>query len=72
MWTKKSKKIYALANSICGLVKQNPLPEATFEQAKADSFADYFLQKIVNIRETRKECDCCCPSGECEDVQCLT
>ena len=63
---KNSKKLYALVNSMCGTAKQNPLPEATSEQAQADSFADYFLQKIVNIRESLKEYACYCPSGECE------
>ncbi len=41
-----SKKLYALVNSICGTLRQNPLPESTSEQVLAESFADFFLQKI--------------------------
>ena len=60
----KTARNYALANSIRGIVKQNPLPAATSEQAQTDTFADYFLQKIVNIRVTLKEYDSYWPSGK--------
>lgn len=63
---KDSKKLYALMNNMCGTVKTNPLPEAINDQALADSFADYFLQKIVDIREHLKDYAKYCPSGECD------
>ena len=62
---KNSKKLYSLMNSMCGTVKQNPLPPSTSEQSQAESFADFFLQKIVNIRESLKDYAPYCPSGEC-------
>ena len=64
--SKDSKKLYSLVNNMCGTTKQNPLPEATSEMELAESFADYFLSKIVNIRDALDECERYHPTGECE------
>ena len=63
---KDTKKLYQLMNNMCGTVKQNPMPETSSELALADSFADYFFQKIVTIRETLKNEKEYSPVGECE------
>ena len=65
---KDNKKLYSLLNSMCGTHKHNPMPVAESEQVQADTFADYFLQKIVCecIRDTLKDYAQYCPSGECE------
>ena len=41
------------------------MPSKTSEQEQADLFANYFHQKIVNIREALSEYDEHLPSGEC-------
>ena len=63
---KDSKKLYALVNTMCGTAKHNPLPQATSELALADDFANYFLHKIVNIRNSLKDYAKYCPFGECQ------
>ena len=45
---KDMNKLYAIAYSVYGIVKQNPQPESMSEQPQADASADYFLQKIIN------------------------
>ena len=44
------------------------MPETSPELALADSFADYFLQKIVTIREMLKNEKDYSPVGECEGI----
>ena len=52
---KDSKRLYALTKSMCGTKHQNPMPSKTGEREQADLFANYFHQKIVNIREALSE-----------------
>ena len=44
------------------------MPETSSKLALADSFADYFLQKIVTIREMLKNENEYSPVGECEGI----
>ena len=45
-----TKKIYDIVNTVLGRSKNNPLPEGD-NQSLAEQFADYFLQKITDIRQ---------------------
>ena len=45
------KSLYNLVNNITGGVKQNPLPKCKNDKCLADTFADYFIDKIQKIRE---------------------
>ena len=45
------KKLYRLSNELIGVYKQNPMPDHQDDQQLADEFADFFLQKIVKIRD---------------------
>ena len=46
-----TKKLYKLIANIEGTKKDNPLPEATSDKELADKFADFFYNKIANIRK---------------------
>ena len=43
------KSLYNLVNNITGGVKENPLPECKDDKCLADTFADYFIEKIHKI-----------------------
>ena len=45
------KSLYNLVNNITGGVKENPLPECEDDKCLADTFADYFIEKIQKIRD---------------------
>ena len=45
------KSLYNLVNNITGGVKENPLPECKDDKCLADTFADYFIEKIQKIWE---------------------
>ena len=45
------KSLYNLVNNITGGVKENPLPECKNDKCLANTFADYFIEKIKKIRE---------------------
>ena len=40
-----------MVNNITGGVKENPLPKCKNDKCLADTFADYFIEKIQKIRE---------------------
>lgn len=63
---KDSKKLFALMNSMCGTHKYNQMPIAESENVLAEEFAEYFLQKIQNIRDSLKDYAHYCPTGECQ------
>ena len=44
------KSLYNLVNNITGGVKKNPLPECKDDKCLADTFADYFIEKIQKIQ----------------------
>ena len=46
-----SKKLYKLLGNLTGKVTENPLPPESNDQVLADRFADYFMEKIMTIRE---------------------
>ncbi len=46
-----SRKLYFIVKNLTGTKKTNPLPDADSEQSLADSFSDYFLDKIDRIRK---------------------
>ena len=43
------KSLYNLVNNITGGVKENPLPECKDDKCLADTFANYFIEKIQKI-----------------------
>ena len=45
-----TKKLYKLITSITGTTKVNPFPEATSDKELADKFANFFYNKVLNIR----------------------
>ena len=45
------KSLYNLVNNITGGVKENSLPECKDDKCLADTFADYFIEKIQKIQE---------------------
>ena len=45
------KSLYNLVNNITGGVKENPLPECKDYKCLANTFADYFIEKIQKIWE---------------------
>ena len=49
--TENSKKLYQLITKLTGQNKSNPLPVSTSNEHLADKFANYFLEKILNIRK---------------------
>ena len=48
---KDNKKLYKLASSLMGVMKENPLPECDTKEDLANQFADFFITKIQNIRD---------------------
>ena len=48
---KDSKKLYKLALSLMGAMKENPLPECDTNENLANQFAEFFITKIQNIRD---------------------
>ena len=44
-----SRAYIILVNNITGGVKENPLPECKDDKCLADTFADYFIEKIQKI-----------------------
>ena len=49
--TGNSKKLYQLITKLTGQNKSNPLPASTSDEHLTDEFANYFLEKILNIRK---------------------
>ena len=45
------RKLYQITNEMTGSVSINPLLECTNHEELANEFADFFLEKIVNIRK---------------------
>ena len=45
-----AKKLYGLINYLIGNVQENPLPEHSSDEQLANSFADFFIEKIEKIR----------------------
>ena len=43
------KSLYNLVNNITGGVKENPLPKCKNDKYLANTFADYFIEKIQKI-----------------------
>ena len=48
------KKLYNLVSNITGRVKDNPLPPRKANTELANSFGDFFIKKITNIRDNLK------------------
>ena len=44
------QKLYKLISDITGTTKVNPLPETISDKELADKFANFFYNKIVNVR----------------------
>ena len=44
-----SRAYIILVNNITGGAKENPLPECKDDKCLADTFADYFIEKIQKI-----------------------
>ena len=61
-----TKKLYQLFNSISGKKSDNPMPENQSDQDLADNFADYFMSKIQNIRDSLQNVPAYAPSPSCE------
>ena len=49
--TGNSKKLYQLITKLTGQNKSNPLPASASNEELADEFANYFFEKILNIRK---------------------
>ena len=47
-----TQKLYKIVNKIIGKRDQNPFPDGKSDEQLAEEFADYFYNKIVNIRKT--------------------
>ena len=56
-----TKKLYNLVNNITGRVKSNPMPPGRTNGDLADEFADFFLNKIIKIRNDLLECNAYSP-----------
>ena len=56
-----TKKLYNLVNNITGRVKSNPMPPGRTNGNLADEFADFFLNKIIKIRNDLSECNAYSP-----------
>ena len=46
-----NKKLYKLASSLMGAMKENPLPECNTKEDLANQFAEFFITKMQNIRD---------------------
>ena len=49
------KSLYNLVNNITGGAKENPLPECKDGKCLADTFADYFIEKIQKIQDALED-----------------
>lgn len=49
---KDTKKLYSLVNKLTGTKKSNPMPEGKSDAQLAEDFADFFIEKIMNIRQS--------------------
>ena len=49
--TRNNKQLYQLITKLFGQNKSNLLPASTSSEALAEEFANYFLEKILNIRK---------------------
>ena len=47
-----TKRLFQLFNKMTGKNRHNPMPEGRSDQELAESFADFFMNKIQNIRDT--------------------
>ena len=50
-----SKKLYKLVKELTGTKSENLLPHLNEDNALADKFADHFMDKIKNIRDSLKD-----------------
>ena len=49
-----SQKLYALVNNLLGTKVSNPLPESYLDEELAEEFAEFFLSKVLKIRDSLK------------------
>ena len=49
-----SWKLYALVNNLLGTKVSNPLPESNSDEKLAEEFAEFFLSKVLKIRDSIK------------------
>ena len=49
------KSLYNLVNNITGGVKENPLPQCKDDRCLADTFANYFIEKIQKIQDALED-----------------
>ena len=47
-----SQKLYALVNNLLGTKASNPLPESNSDEDLAEEFAEFFLSKVLKIRDS--------------------
>ena len=47
-----SQKLYALVNNLLGTKGSNPLPESNSDEDLAEEFAEFFLSKVLKIRDS--------------------
>ena len=47
-----SQKLYALVNNLLGTKASNPLPESNSDEDLAEEFAEFFLSKVLQIRDS--------------------
>ena len=57
-----TKDLYKIINGITGLRTDNPLPDCNNNKELANSFADYFINKIMKIRENLSTYTKFCPT----------
>ena len=50
-YNKDAKKLYSLTNNLTNSKTDNPMPDAESDEALANTFADYFVEKISKIRD---------------------
>ena len=64
---KDTGKMYKLVFSILDRIKENPMPPSKDDESLADDFSNYFLDKIVTIRNALEKYDLYDPSisGQC-------
>ena len=43
---KDTKKVYSLINNLTSSKAENPMPDVESDEALANTFADYFMEKI--------------------------
>ncbi|XP_077994476.1 uncharacterized protein LOC144448196 [Glandiceps talaboti] len=57
-----TKKLYQIVNNLVGKKDVNPMPEGKTNKELANEFADFFLQKILKIRESLANKSKYCPT----------